>query len=80
MLDMEGKGELVTLGHLFKTDGGWKTAEALGLFPSAGLYTGLVANLCIEADEDDDGSALDTEHSYTLANGQVVHNMPQGTN
>lgn len=79
MLEM-GNGELVTLGHLFKTDGGWKTAEALDIFPSAGLYTGLVANLCIEADEDDDGSALDTEHSYTLANGHVVHNMPQGTN
>ena len=76
MLNM-GDDELVTLGHLFKHDG-WTPAKDMG-FGEELPYTGLIANLCIETDEDDDGSGLDTEHSYTLANGHVVHNMPQGT-
>jgi hypothetical protein len=78
MLDM-GNGELVTLGHLFKTER-WTPATELGIFAASADYTGFVANLCIEAEADDDGSAADTEHSYTLANGFIVHNMPQGTN
>ena len=76
MLNM-GDDELVTLGHLFKHDG-WTPAKDMG-FGEELPYTGLIANLCIETEEDDDGSGLDTEHSYTLANGHVVHNMPQGT-
>jgi hypothetical protein len=77
MLDM-GASELVTFGHLFKSHESWMPAKELGIFAST-VYTGLVANLCIETAEDDDGSTLDTEHSYTLANGYEVHNMPQGT-
>jgi hypothetical protein len=77
ILDM-GNDELVTLGHLFKSER-WTPANELGRFAASASYTGLVANLCIEAEDDDDGSALITEHSYTLANGYIVHNMPQGT-
>ena len=78
MLDM-GDDELVTKGHDFQTPDAWVRADALGIFPTVVPYEGLIANLCIETDEDDDGSRLDTEHSYTLANGHLVHNMPQGT-
>src|SRR5579862_9096526 len=77
MLDM-GNSELVTLGHLFKSER-WTPASELGIFAASADYTGFIANLCIDAEADDDGSALDTEHSYTLANGHIVHNMPQGT-
>ncbi len=76
MLNM-GDDELVTLGHLFKHDG-WMPAKDMG-FGEELPYTGLIANLCIDADAADDGTREDTEHSYTLANSYVVHNMPQGT-
>jgi hypothetical protein len=38
-------------------------------------YAGTIHNMYIETDEEDDGSQPDTEHSYTLSNGLVVHNV-----
>jgi hypothetical protein len=72
MLDM-GDGELVTPGHLFLKDGVWmKACEAHPEYPVV-HYKGTIHNLQIRAN--DDGKAADTEHSYTLANGNVVHNI-----
>lgn len=68
MLDMGG-GELVTPGHLIHQSGKWAPAEAV--MPDArreewdGRY---IWNLHVEAHSED-------EHSYTLANGYVVHNV-----
>lgn len=67
-----GDDELVTPTHQLLRGGSWVSAEKV--FKSVALYDGLVSNLEIEAEEDDDGSAGDTEHSYTLCNGEVAHN------
>lgn len=72
MLDM-GADELSTLGHLVK-NGTWKRMAELGRF-SVVRYEGTIHNLHVHCDWEDDGSELDTEHSYTLANGLVVHNI-----
>jgi hypothetical protein len=73
ILDMRG-GEFVTPGHLFSVHGYWLRADAIGAFPEA-HYEGTIWNAHIETEADDDGTRPDTEHSYTLANGHVVHNM-----
>jgi hypothetical protein len=73
MLDM-GNGELSTLTHLTLTDTGWVKMGALNKFPTV-EYVGTYHTLYLETDEDDDGTQADTEHSYTLANGLVVHNV-----
>jgi hypothetical protein len=72
MLDM-GYEELSTLGHLVK-DGTWKQMQELDRFPVV-RYEGTIHNVHVYCDWEDDGSAPDTEHSYTLANGLVVHNV-----
>ena len=74
MLNM-GDGELVTLTHLFLSDGGWIPAcKAHPAYPMA-EYEGTIHNIEVVCDETDDGTSPDTEHSYTLANGNVVHNI-----
>jgi hypothetical protein len=73
MLDM-GDGELSTTTHHVKDNGAWKPMQDLDRFPVV-HYKGTIHNLHITCDPDDDGTALDTEHSYTLANGLVVHNV-----
>ena len=76
-LDM-GDGEIVTPGHSFLSDYTWKKAKELGIFKEVD-YDGVILNLFVEADLDDDGSAWDTEHSYKLGNGRFVHNtLPTG--
>ena len=72
-LDM-GNDEFVTRGHHFRHNDEWMHAYEMGIFAPK-QYEGVIANLWIEAEPDDDGSGLDTEHSYTLANGYVVHNI-----
>jgi hypothetical protein len=72
MLEMPNS-ELVTPGHRFLFEGKWIRADELQLFPTTVDYDGLIHNLSIEGS--DDGSQADTERSYTLANGHVVHNI-----
>ena len=72
MLDM-GDEELSTLTHLVRQDA-WKHMDKCFEFPQV-AYKGTIHNLHIDCDVDDDGSALDTEHSYTLSNGLTVHNV-----
>jgi hypothetical protein len=72
MLDM-GDDELSTPGHLVLTDK-WLPMKELQKFPFV-AYEGTIHNIHVHCDLEDDGSALDTEHSYTLANGLVVHNV-----
>jgi hypothetical protein len=72
MLDM-GDAELSTLGHLVK-DGTWRRMRELGRFPIV-RYEGTIHNVHVHCDFEDDGFLPDTEHSYTLANGLVVHNV-----
>lgn len=51
-------------------------ARVLSFLPRIENWKGNILNLHIEtSDPDDDGTAPDTEHSYTLANGFVVHNI-----
>jgi PA14 domain/Putative phage tail protein len=53
----------------------WTPMHECGLgFPTV-HYEGTIHNLHVVCAADDDGTAPDTEHSYTLANGLVVHNM-----
>jgi hypothetical protein len=73
MLDM-GHEELSTTTHLTLAESRWVTMESLGMFPTV-RYDGTIHNIHIDTDADDDGSQPDTEHSYTLANGLVVHNV-----
>jgi hypothetical protein len=76
MMDM-GDGELTTMRHHFldvnDPASPWK--RAMDLHPEFPLvpYKGTIHNLHI--DGDDDAKSADTEHSYTLANGHVVHNI-----
>jgi hypothetical protein len=71
MIDL-GDGELVTKGHLlWLGEVGWVRADQLWFTPTP--YDGLVWNAHIEAD--DDGEGPNTEHSYTLSNGWVAHNV-----
>lgn len=74
MLDM-GSDELTTPGHHFKSASGWQKVGTLGLFDKRVSYAGIIHNLIVEAEPEDDGTGLDTEHSYTLANGYTVHNI-----
>ncbi len=65
--------EYVTPGHLILRQGVWVRAREL--YPDTIPYEGTIHNLHVECAPEDDGSAPDTEHSYTLANGAVVHNL-----
>jgi hypothetical protein len=73
MLDM-GEEEFSTLGHPVLIDSKWIRMDELGKFPSV-KYAGTIHNIHVHCDLDDDGVDADTEHSYTLANGLMVHNM-----
>jgi hypothetical protein len=74
MLDM-GHEELSTPGHRVLHMEDWMRIADCGFgFPEV-AYKGTIHNLHIQCDEDDNGLQPDTEHSYTLANGLVVHNM-----
>jgi hypothetical protein len=72
MLNM-GNEELSTLTH-WVLEENWKPMEQLNRFPSV-EYSGTIHNLHVYSDPKDDGMGLDTEHSYTLANGLIVHNF-----
>lgn len=72
-LDM-GREAVVTPGHLILHGGAWVRADSLNRFPKI-LYCGPIMNLHVDADENDDGTKPDTEHSYTLESGLVVHNI-----
>lgn len=74
MLDM-GDDELSTPTHLtLLPNEQWKPmAKAHPEFPIV-QYEGTIHNVLLCAAADDDGSQRDTERSYTLANGLVVHN------
>jgi hypothetical protein len=69
LLDM-GHQELVTRDHPIQVGAGWHPAEVR--FREEAFYDGKIYNAEVKAD--DDGSAADTEHSYTLASGLVCHN------
>ncbi len=75
MMDM-GNGEYTTPGHHFLDESDaakpWKPVKEFMQFPRV-AYHGTIHN--VHVDCDDDGSAADTEHSFTLANGCVVHNF-----
>ena len=72
MCDM-GNGELSTLGHLTLLESDWKRMEVLG--DALVEFDGTIHNIHLRCEPGDDGTAPDTEHSYTLANGRVVHNF-----
>lgn len=63
----------VTPRHKVLRDNLW--VEAGTVFPMTIEYAGIVHNLAVEADPDDDGTRADTEHSFTLSNGEIVHNF-----
>jgi hypothetical protein len=48
--------------------------QTLDKFPMV-QYEGTIHNIHVETEADDDGTEPDTEHSYTLSNGLVVHNV-----
>ena len=73
MLDM-GDDELTTLTHHFAHDEKWVQVGKFSSWPVK-RYKGIISNLSIEADTDDDGTQIDTERSYVLANGSKVHNF-----
>lgn len=73
VIDM-GNGELVTTGHLFKLDSDWIRADSF-FSQTPQFMEAQVWNAEIDADLNDDGTGLDTEHSYTLSNGKVAHNV-----
>jgi hypothetical protein len=68
-----GDEEMSTPRHLVILEDEWVNMREI--CPAEEHYEGTVHNLHIECDVDDDGTALNTEHSYTLANGLVVHNI-----
>lgn len=72
MLDM-GDGELSTPGHQVLRDV-WQRMDSFSDLVEV-EYTGTIHNLHVLTDQDDNGLAADTEHSYTLANGLTVHNF-----
>lgn len=73
MLDM-GSDELVTLRHFMLNKSKWKRAWDCIDAPSHTVWS-IVHNLEIETDEPETNHFFaSTEHSYTLANGRVVHN------
>jgi hypothetical protein len=72
-LDM-GDDEIVTHRHHFLAGEKWISVGKLNLYPET-HYEGTIHNLHILCSPDDDTDAPDTEHSYTLANGRVVHNF-----
>jgi hypothetical protein len=72
MCDM-GEGELSTLGHRTLLEGDWHRMEAR--HDPQVEFDGSIHNVHVRCNPNDDGSAPDTEHSYTLANGRVVHNF-----
>jgi hypothetical protein len=67
-------GELVTLTHLFLNRELWLPVLSLDKYSEV-HYTGEIWNAHLETEADDDGTRPDTEHSYTLANGAIVHNL-----
>jgi hypothetical protein len=72
MLDMGG-AELVTYRHCFIEEDNW--TAACNIYAGSQPYNGRVFNLKVATPEPDEVSAsIYTEHSYTLANGRVVHN------
>ena len=71
-LDM-GDDEWVTMTHHFQHEGSWVPVGEFSTWPQK-HYEGTIHNLHVETDAGDDVNAPDTEHSYTLANGKVVHN------
>lgn len=68
----------VTPKHKVLRNSQW--VEACTVFPMTVEYVGIVHNLAVEADPDDDGTRADTEHSFTLASGEIAHNfnLPPG--
>jgi hypothetical protein len=72
-LDM-GDDEFVTKTHHFLHEGAWVPVGQFSTWPTK-HYDGIISNLHIEAEDGDDVNAPDTEHSYTLANGDVAHNF-----
>lgn len=78
LLDMGG-GEFSTPTHHVIGKGNarmshWTPMEDCGYgFPLV-QYKGTIHNVRVKADPDDDGTQPDTERSYTLENGLVVHN------
>lgn len=73
MLHMDDPDNGVTPTHLFKRL--WEWVPARACYADRYLYEGNIHNLHVDSAPEDDGTKPDTEHSYTLANGEVVHNM-----
>jgi hypothetical protein len=67
-----GNEEIVTPRHEFRTADGWKHVGDLCRYPWV-WYTGTIHNLHLKTQ--DDPTAEDTEHSYTLCNGVQAHNF-----
>lgn len=68
-----GGGEIVTPRHEFLVHGKWQHAGELGYHQVE--YSGTIHNIHVLTAPDDDTTAADTEHSYTLANGVRAHNF-----
>lgn len=73
LIDM-GQGEGVTAEHRLRRRW-WLPAAWLPEYTKTFWYKGTVHNLEVSAAVDDDGSTIDTEHSYTLRNGECAHNF-----
>jgi hypothetical protein len=74
MLNM-GEDELVTVSHLFLNGALWQYASEVHPDYPVVFYEGTIHNVHVNCDEFDDDTLPDTEHSYTLSNGSVVHNV-----
>jgi hypothetical protein len=72
-LDM-GNDEIVTPEHLFLDGDLWVPVLSLNKYSEV-YYTGEIWNAHLQTEIDDDGTRPETEHSYVLANGEVVHNL-----
>lgn len=76
MLSM-GDEELITYLHRVKDDQHW--LRGMQVFGGSQPYEGVVMNLEVKTDEPEQLCfSPQSEHSYTLANGNVVHNGPVG--
>lgn len=67
---------LVTPGHLILDSSVWIHAKEI--WEKVVEYTGVIMNIFLRCDRDDDWRSPRTEHSYTLANGRVAHNFLTG--
>jgi Putative phage tail protein/Hint domain len=70
-----GGDELVTPEHLFQAESVWARVDELHPEFPVGHYEGEIWNVEVETEDGDNGSRPDTEHSYTLARGDVAHNV-----